>query len=115
MCVEWKEFDSLEASSISAKIKATDNIDFYFVMIQKLLDDGYAYISGGNVYFDTSKLDDYYKLTNHNAYELISGARDDVEEDTNKRNKTEAFKVTLHRGYQKLKFKLITVRSLAVN
>jgi len=34
-------------------------------------------------------LEDYYKLTNHNVEELISGARDDVEEDTNKKNKTD--------------------------
>ena len=44
---------------------ATDYIDDYIKIIQKILDNGYAYIEGGNVYFDTSKLDDYYKLTNH--------------------------------------------------
>ena len=35
---------------------ATENIDMYFKIIEKLLKDGYAYESGGNVYFDTSKL-----------------------------------------------------------
>ena len=34
-------------------------------------------------------LNDYYKLTNHNEEELISGVRDTVEEDTNKKNKTD--------------------------
>lgn len=29
-------------------------------MISVLLEKGYAYIAGGNVYFDTSKLDNYY-------------------------------------------------------
>ena len=33
---------------------ATQNIDMYITIIQKLLDDGYAYTSGGNVYFDIS-------------------------------------------------------------
>ena len=27
----------------------------------------YAYVSGGNVYFDISKLNDYYVLTNHHV------------------------------------------------
>ena len=70
-------------------VPATSLIDFYIEFIQTLMDKGYAYLANGNIYFDTSKLDDYYKLTNHNAYELISGARDDVEEDINKRNKTD--------------------------
>lgn len=70
-------------------IPATSLIDFYIEFIKVLMDKGYAYLANGNVYFDTSKLDDYYKLTNHEASELISGARDDVEEDENKRNKTD--------------------------
>ena len=34
-------------------------------------------------------MNDYYKLTNHNEDELISGVRDTVEEDTSKKNKTD--------------------------
>ncbi len=70
-------------------VPATTLIDFYIEFIKVLIDKGYAYLANGNIYFDTSKLDDYYKLTNHNAEELISGARDDVSEDENKRNKTD--------------------------
>ncbi len=69
--------------------KATDNIDMYFKMITKLLEDGYAYISGGNIYFDTSKLDDYYKLTNHKIDEMVVGVREGVEEDSSKRNQAD--------------------------
>ena len=68
---------------------ATENIDEYIKIITKLLETGYAYKSGGNIYFDTSKLDDYYKLTNHVGEELISGVRETVEEDENKKNKTD--------------------------
>ena len=70
-------------------VPATSLIDYYIEFIKVLIDKEYAYLSNGNVYFDTSKLKDYYKLTNHNEDELISGVRDDVEEDTNKRNKTD--------------------------
>ena len=69
--------------------RATDNIDMYIKIIEKLLVDGYAYQAGGNVYFDTSKLEDYYKLTNHKADEMAVGVRDGVFEDASKRNQTD--------------------------
>ena len=70
-------------------VPATTLIPDYIKFISGLLDKGYAYLASGNVYFDTSKLDDYYKLTNHTAEELLSGVRDTVEEDTNKKNKND--------------------------
>ena len=70
-------------------VPATSQISVYIDFIKVLFDKGYAYLSNGNVYFDTSKLDDYYKLTNHNEEELLSGVRDTVDEDTNKKNKTD--------------------------
>ncbi len=68
---------------------ATENIDMYIKIIEKLLKDEYAYISGGNVYFDISKLNDYYVLTNHQEDDLVVGAREGVEEDSNKRNQAD--------------------------
>ena len=68
---------------------ATGEIDMYIKIITKLLGDGYAYISGGNVYFDTSKLDDYYKLTNHKEDEMVVGVREGVDFDENKRNQAD--------------------------
>lgn len=70
-------------------VPATSLIDYYIEFIKVLIDKGYAYFTNGNVYFDTSKLDDYYKLTNHNVEELLSGVRESVEEDTSKKNKTD--------------------------
>ena len=68
---------------------ATDNIDSYIKIITKLLEKGYAYISNGNVYFDVTKLDDYYRLTNHKEDEMVVGAREGVEEDLGKRNQAD--------------------------
>ena len=68
---------------------ATDNIDEYIKIITRLLDKEYAYLSGGNVYFDTTKLEDYYVLTNHQEDSLVVGAREGVEEDSNKRNQAD--------------------------
>ena len=85
----FKDTDKLNIKKPDIVSPATDNIDEYIKIISKLLETGYAYKAGGNIYFDTSKLDDYYKLTNHIGEELISGVRDTVEEDENKKNKTD--------------------------
>ena len=69
--------------------QATNCIDEFIKMISGLLEKGYAYIAGGNVYFDTSKLDKYYTLSSHNEDDLMVGVRDDVDVDENKRNKTD--------------------------
>ena len=70
-------------------VPATSMIDEYIKFIEKLERDGYAYFKGGNVYFDTSKLSEYYVLTNHTEDSLIEAVRDDVELDENKKNKTD--------------------------
>ena len=68
---------------------ATNCIPEFINMVKVLLEKDYAYIAGGNVYFDTSKLKEYYVLSNQNEEELQVGVRDDVEEDDNKKNKTD--------------------------
>ncbi len=66
--------------------RATNHIDTYITMIQKLLDTGYAYEAAGNIYFDVSKVRNYYQLSGKNQDDLFVGVRDTVEEDKNKRN-----------------------------
>lgn len=68
---------------------ATGCIPEFIEMVQGLLDKGYAYISDGNVYFDTSKLEEYYVFNKHDAEDLAVGVRDGVEEDKAKKNKTD--------------------------
>ncbi len=68
---------------------ATNCIDEYIKIISKLMDTGYAYFAGGNVYFDTSKLSQYYVFNDFNAEDLAEGVREGVEADLNKRNKND--------------------------
>ncbi len=68
---------------------ATGMIPEYIQVITKLLETGYAYLAGGNVYFDTSKLAKYYVFNDHDEENLVVGVRDSVEEDANKRNKAD--------------------------
>ena len=68
---------------------ATNCIDEYINIVTGLLEKEYAYIAGGNVYFDSSKLDRYYVFNDHDEEDLAVGVREGVEEDTNKRNKND--------------------------
>ena len=68
---------------------ATACIPDFIEMIQGLIDKGYAYFAGGNVYFDTSKLKEYYVFNKQEQEDLAVGVREGVEEDANKRNKTD--------------------------
>ena len=68
---------------------ATNCIGEFIHMVETLLEKGYAYIAGENVYFDTAKLKDYYVFSSQSEKELMVGVRDDVEEDENKKNKSD--------------------------
>ena len=85
----FKDYDLVNCARPDILQKATANIDMYIKMITKLINDGYAYTSGGNVYFDVTKVKDYYQLTNHIADKMVVGAREGVEEDSSKRNQAD--------------------------
>ncbi|MBO5415481.1 MAG: cysteine--tRNA ligase [Clostridia bacterium] len=68
---------------------ATECIDSFIEVITSLIEKGYAYEAGGNIYFDTSKLKQYYVFNDFKEDDLAVGVREGVEEDTNKRNKAD--------------------------
>lgn len=82
----FSDADKLNIKKPEITVKASDNIDFYIKIIERLLENGYAYIANGNVYFDISKIQDYYQLSGKKPLELVIGARDDVDEDIHKKN-----------------------------
>jgi len=84
------DFDAVGNKRPDVIEPATNCIPEFINMVQVLLDKGFAYVAGGNVYFDTSKLDDYYVFSSEVEKEQLQvGVRDDVEEDVNKKNKTD--------------------------
>ena len=85
----FADCDKLNIKRPDAVEPATNCIDEYIHMVETLLEKGYAYLAGGNVYFDTSKLDKYYVFNDHDEEDLAVGVREGVEEDTNKRNKND--------------------------
>ena len=68
---------------------ATSCIDSFIEVITSLIEKGYAYEAGGNIYFDTSKLKQYYVFNDFKEDDLAVGVREGVEEDTNKKNKAD--------------------------
>lgn len=66
--------------------KATDNIDEYIKLISKLIDEDYAYLSNGNVYFNTANFKNYYELSGRNIDDLMLAVREDIKEDSAKKN-----------------------------
>ena len=68
---------------------ATGCIAEFIDLVQGLLDKGYAYEAGGNIYFDTAKLDKYYVFNDFSEEDLAEGVREGVEKDDNKKNKAD--------------------------
>lgn len=67
-------------------IRATDTIQKQIDIIQKLSEKGYAYETSQAVYFDISKFSTYTKLSRQKLEEQVSGAREEVVKDPEKRN-----------------------------
>ena len=84
-----KDCEKLNLKWPEIVVPATSCVDDYITIIKTLLDKGYAYMSSGNIYFDTSKLDSYYKFGNQTSDDMVVGAREDVEEDEGKRNQND--------------------------
>ena len=84
---DWKKLNIKRPDVVEP---ATNCIPEFIHMIEVLLEKGYAYQAGGNIYFDTSKLDDYFVFSSAVEKEQLQvGVRDDVEEDANKKNKND--------------------------
>ncbi len=71
----WTDADGLNFKHATVHPKATENIDEIINIIQTLMDKGYAYEAGGDVYFRTLKFKEYGKLSHQPIEDLESGAR----------------------------------------
>lgn len=72
--------DGLGIKRADVHPQVTDNIEQIIDFIEKLIEDGYAYESEGDVLFRTRKFEGYGKLSHQNIEELELGARIDVDE-----------------------------------
>ncbi len=70
----------------TAHPKVTDNIQNIIDFVQTIIDNGYAYESGGDVYFRTTKYKDYGKLSHMPLEDLIAGASERIDANDQKEN-----------------------------
>ncbi len=85
----FKDCEDLNIRRPEVVEPATSCIDNFIEVIRSLLEKDFAYEAGGNIYFDTSKLKQYYVFHNFEEEDLEVGVRDGVEADHNKRNKAD--------------------------
>lgn len=78
-------------------IKASDNIGQAVNLINKLLQNGFAYAKNGSIYFEISKKKDFGKLSGFTKAKMLEVARD-FEEDTDNPDKKHPLDITLWRS-----------------
>ncbi|MFW5972193.1 MAG: cysteine--tRNA ligase [Bacillota bacterium] len=76
-----EDIDELNILRATKYVKATDNIDAIIDMINKLIENGFAYEVNGNVYFSVDKFKDYGKLSGQSLDDMRAGSRIEVVEE----------------------------------
>ena len=80
----WVDAKGLNVREATVHPRATENIDEIQRIISELIEKGYAYTAGGDVYFRSKKFEEYGKLSHQPLEDLEAGARiatDDIKED----------------------------------
>ncbi len=85
----FADCEKLKIKTPEVVAPATTCIDDFIAVISSLLEKGFAYEAGGNIYFDTSKLKNYYVFNDFSEDDLAVGVREGVEEDASKKNKAD--------------------------
>lgn len=73
----FRDMESLNCDAVDFYAYATDHINEILMQIEALMKNGYAYESGGNVYYRTGKWEDMGKLSGQNYDELLEMGRVD--------------------------------------
>jgi cysteinyl-tRNA synthetase len=76
----YEDIEALGIRKADVNPRVTENISEIVELIRELVDKGFAYESGGDVYFRTEKFAEYGKLSHQNLHELQFGIRIEVGE-----------------------------------
>jgi cysteinyl-tRNA synthetase len=75
-----RDMELLGVATPTYQPKATEHIDDIIAIVRTLVDRGFAYQAGGDVYFNVEKYDQYLKLSKRNLDDMKAGARIEVDE-----------------------------------
>jgi cysteinyl-tRNA synthetase len=73
----FNNLQKMRIDTVSHFPRATENIDEILAITSRLVDQGFAYVSGGDVYFDVTKFPQYGKLS-HRSVESMQGEGGDM-------------------------------------
>ncbi|MBN1848669.1 MAG: cysteine--tRNA ligase [Deltaproteobacteria bacterium] len=76
----YKDMGELGVLNADKEPCATEHIDRMISMIETLIDKGFAYVEGGDVYYAVEKLDDYGSLSGRRLEDMHAGSRIAVDE-----------------------------------
>jgi cysteinyl-tRNA synthetase len=82
----FKDYEALNIIRPVVVCKATDHVSDMIALIQRLEAGGHTYVNGGNVYFSIDSIPDYGKLARLDLSSLRTAVREDVSDDSNKKN-----------------------------
>ncbi|WP_341348969.1 cysteine--tRNA ligase [Thermaerobacter marianensis] len=80
----FEDADALGIVRADVHPRVSEKIGAIIALIRRLIDQGYAYVAGGDVFFDVERFRHYGKLSGQKTEQLLAGAR--VEAAENKRN-----------------------------
>jgi cysteinyl-tRNA synthetase len=80
----YNDISPLKTEMPSVEPKVTEHIEDIIEFVKRLIEKGYAYQVGGDVYFEVAKFSEYGKLSKRSTDEMLAGAR--VEVDPRKRS-----------------------------
>lgn len=80
----FKVMDALHVRRANAYPRVSEHMDDIIAMVKKLIENGNAYVLGGDVYYDISTFKDYGKLSGRDVDDMLAGAR--VAVNSEKRN-----------------------------
>ena len=84
--VFFKDLEALNIQPPAVKCRATEHVPEMIALVEKLVERGYAYETPQALYFDVITFPTYTELSRQSLEDKITGARDEVQEDPEKRN-----------------------------
>ncbi|WP_429162997.1 cysteine--tRNA ligase [Desulfitispora alkaliphila] len=77
----FKDADQLNVRRADVHPKVSEHIGDIVSAVEKLIEDGYAYEQGGNVYYSIEKFSNYGKLSGRSIDDMQAGARIEVNQE----------------------------------